>query len=351
VAGPRNSATDLESSFGITPAQDIMPPGKAVRRLVCFFALLAFLALGTDALITGGLRRISTSTFGSWNEMMEGRVNAEVVITGSSRAEYHYDPRAIEAIAGHTAFNLGRNGSQTDVQLAVLRAYLAHNRKPRLVIHNLDAFTFVTTREVFEPAQYVPYLRDPGLYHDMRQLDSNFVKGRYLPLYGYVVQDMNFAWLLGLRQWLGSSPRQDSFSGFVPRDKEWTNEFSNFKASHPSGVDFGVEPKGIVVLEQLIRLCKDNGVPLLLVYSPEYTGMQSLENNRPKIFREFERLAAQYNVPIWDYSQWKYNGDTQYFYNSQHLNARGAALFSDDLAHRLKGSLPTDAGPGGVMRP
>jgi hypothetical protein len=316
-------------------------PGKTVLRLAYFFALVGLLAVGTDALITAGLRRISTSTFGAWNQMMEGKVNAHVVITGSSRAEYHYDPRTIEAVTGHTAVNLGRNGSQTDVQLAVLRAYLEHNRKPQLVIHNLDAFTFVTTREVFEPAQYVPYLRDPQLYRDMRQLDPNFAKARYIPLYGYVVQDMNFSWILGLRGLVGWPPRQDSFSGFVPRDKEWTNEFGNFKANHPAGVDFGIEPKGIGVLEQMMRLCKDNGIPLVLVYSPEYTGMQALENNRARIFAEFQRLASQYNVPIWDYSQWKYSSDTQYFYNSQHLNARGAAIFSDDLANRLKEYLPT----------
>ena len=38
-----------------------------------------------------------------------------------------------------------------------------------------------------------------------------------------------------------------------------------------------------------------------------------------------------------DYSDWTYAQNTEYFQNSQHLNAEGAAIFSEDVANRLKG--------------
>ena len=132
----------------------------AVRRVACFFALVMALAFALDAMITSGLRHMTTSQYGVSNRIMRGLVNADIVITGSSRALSHYDPRIIQAITGYSAFNLGRNGSQTDMQVAVFKAYLVRNRKPRILIHNLDAFTFVTTREVYDPVQYVPYLYD-----------------------------------------------------------------------------------------------------------------------------------------------------------------------------------------------
>jgi hypothetical protein len=75
------------------------------------------------------------------------------------------------------------------------------------------------------------------------------------------------------------------------------------------------------------------------VYSPEYAEMQNLTKNRPEIFSHFNDLAARHRVPFWDYSNWRYAGDTEYFTNSQHLNADGAAVFSADLANRLKGYL------------
>ena len=97
-------------------------PGKTVRRLVVFFCTIIALAFVMNAVITSGLRRLKTSAFGASNQIMEGKVNAQVVITGSSRALSHYDPRIIETIAGRTAYNLGRNGSQTDMQVAFLKA-------------------------------------------------------------------------------------------------------------------------------------------------------------------------------------------------------------------------------------
>ena len=323
-------------------------PRKAIARLVVFFGLIILLAFALNSVITTGLRRIKTSTYGDWNRVMQGRVNADVIISGSSRAASHYDPRAIEDSTGYKAFNLGQNGSQTDVQLAVLKTYLEHNQKPRLIIHNLDAFTFVTTREVFNPALYVPYIKDPEMYQTLKNISPDFVKGRYVPLYGYVVQDMNFAWILGIKNLMGLSPVENHFDGFAPQTKRWTGDFQSFKANNPNGVSFAIEPKGMQVVEQLIRLCQDNGIQLIFVYSPEYAEMQSLETNRKQIFAEFHSLSAHYHVPVWDYSGWKYAGDRDLFYNSQHLNSDGAALFSADVAARLKEYLSSQPSPAAV---
>jgi hypothetical protein len=326
----------FQESIADRPAKSSIPPGKAVRRLVSFCFLIVLLVFAVNALVGVGLRHIRTSSFGAWNQVMQGRVNADVIISGSSRATYHYDPRVIESATGRTAFNIGRVGSQTDVQVAVLKAYLEHNRKPTLVVHNLDAFTFVTTREIFEPAQYVPYLDDQTLYESLRRFDPNLAKSRYLPLYGYIVEDMNFAWFTGVRALLGRFPKEDYFLGFSPRDKEWSDEFERFKRGNPHGVSFAIEPKGVEALAQLIQLCQQNGIQLVLVYSPEYSEMQTLTNNRIAIFATFKELADRNHVQLWDFSNWMHDGDRDYFYNSQHLNSKGAEAFSDDLAARLK---------------
>ncbi len=331
-----------EASFSSSGSTEVaaqsqpMPPAKALRRLAAFFALIIALIFLMNALISTGLRQVNTSYYGAWNAAMQGRVNADIVISGSSRASYHYDPRAIEAATGRTAFNIGRPGTQTDVQLAVLSAYLEHNRKPQLIIHNLDAFTFIPSHEIYDPALYVPYLGDPALYDPLRRIDPELVKSRHIPLYGYVVEDMNFTWITGLKALAGINPRQDYFLGFSPRPYEWDQAFSYYRKTNPDGVSFAIDPAGVEALEGIIQLCRDHGVPLILVYSPEYDEMQQMTNNRAEIFARFRQLADQYHVLLWDYSSWPQNSDQAYFYNSQHLNATGAALFSDDLAKRLK---------------
>jgi len=320
-------------------AHSALEPREAVVRVVWFFVLVGAIAFAMNAAINAGLRRVQTSYFGAWNKVMQGQVNAAIVISGSSRAAYHYDPRTIQAVTGYSAYNLGRPGTQTDVQAAVLKAYLEHNRKPLLVIHNLDAFSFVSSREIFDPALYVPYLNDKEIYDPLSKIDPTLYKSKYIPLYGYVVSDMNLTWITGLKALLGVSPREDYFLGFSPRDKVWTDDFEKYKTTNPHGVNFPVENQAVQALRGLILECSKNQIPLLFVYSPEYGEMQAMTNDRNAIFKEFHALGDQYHIPIWDYSDWKYDRDISYFYNSQHLNAQGAAAFSEDFALRLRSYL------------
>jgi hypothetical protein len=323
--------------------QSLAMPGFA--RIALFFALAAGLLFATDRAVTQGLRRIRTSDFGVTNQIVGGKVNADIVISGSSRALTHYDSRAIQEITGRSTFNIGRNGSQTDLQLAVLKTYLRHNTPPKLVVHNLDLFSFVTSHEIFDPAQYLPYLNEPPVYAAVMRVYPHAWKWRYLPLYGYVVEDMHFAWMVGLKALAGIQPVEDHGQGFIGRQRAWTDEFAKFQAAHPEGVNFEVERQGVLDLRELVETCRRSDIPLLLVYSPVYHEMRPLEKNRAQIFALFHAICDPANVPLWDYGDAPLSRDRTKFYNSQHLNADGAALFSADLAQRLARSnlLPQSA--------
>lgn len=333
---PVASATYPAPPTASSVSGQCLKPSSAVCRLLLFGAFLLLLACSLHMAITSGLRRIKTSAFGASNQIMDGRVNAQIVVTGSSRALVQYDPRIVQSVTGHSTFNLGRNGSQTDMQVAFLKAYLAHNHKPELVVHNLDAFTFVTTRRIFDPTQYMPYLWDRELYEASSQINPRIWRSRYVPLYGYVVEDMNLAWTKGVAGFFGWSPREDYFLGFNPRHTQWTGDFESFAASHPKGVTFDIDPAAIQQLEDLILTCKKNGIELIFIYSPEYDQMQAMTSNRKQIFAQFRQLADRDGIPLWDYSDWSHNGDKRVFYNSQHLNAEGAEIFSKDVAYRLQ---------------
>ncbi len=319
-------------------------PRRPVVRIVSFFALLLAVLIGADALVNVGLRKVDTAAFGVFNRIVRGGIDADLVVSGSSRALNHFDPRIVAARTGHTAMNIGINGSQTDMQLAVFRTYLAHNRRPRLLVQNLDSFTFVTSRKgLWFPAQYMPYLNEPALYDALLAIDPDLWKVRRLPLYGYAVHDMNFTWWLGLRRLAGWNPPEDRFLGFQPRNAPWSGEFADFRDRQGRGVTFEIEPQGIKDLEALLDLCKAERIPVLLVYSPVYYEMQAIETNRSAIFDRFRAIAQRYDVPLWDYSASRLSQSREYFVNSQHLNAAGADLFSREFAADLAASslLPT----------
>lgn len=308
---------------------------NAVLRIAAFVAVLGAVVCAVHSMIETGLQRISTSSFGVTNRMVKGAINADIVVSGSSRALVHYDPRVIQSITGLSVFNIGRNGSQSDLQLAVLKTYLRHNAKPKLVIHNLDLYSFVTSHEIYDPAQYLPYLGEQPLYAAVRNVYPDAWKWKYLPLYGYVVADMRFTWLLGLQRCFGVEPTEDHINGFAPRPWAWTGEFEAFRRDNPNGVATPIEPAGVRVMEELMSLCRAEKIPLLLIYSPEYFEVQSLQTNRAQIFAQFAVLSARYQVPLWDFSNSGLAKSRAYFYNSQHLNSDGAAAFSEEVARRL----------------
>jgi hypothetical protein len=316
---------------------DVVTTGfGSLKRVIAFFGLCIAAIFGVHAAVPAGLHLIDTSNFGVFNRIMTGRIGADILITGSSRALTHYDPRVIEKATGHSAFNIGINGSQTDMQVAVFKTYLEHNRQPRLLIHNLDSFTFETSHGgVYFPGLYLPYLNEEPIYRALHVIDRDTWWSRYVPLYGYTVEDMNFTWMRGLGGLVGWRPREDRFDGFQPRHTPWTGDFEAFKRSNPNGVEFPVEPAGLAIFEDMLRLCRDRGIPVLLVYSPVYSEMQALERNRADLFARFHSLAVQYRATLWDYSQLPMSSDKANFYNSQHLNADGAARFSGELAAAL----------------
>jgi hypothetical protein len=330
-------STQIDVRGAVTVAGKPRSARSAVSRLLLFLSLTVATFSVIDQLIDKGVRTIKTSSFGVFNRIIDGRINTAIIISGSSRALNNFDPRLIEGPTGLTAFNIGIDGSQTDMQLAVFDTYLRHNVKPSLLIQSLDSFAFVTSRSGVAEAQYVPYLNEQPIYRALSAVEVNTWKSRYVPLYGYAT-DLNFTWWAGVRGLLGWNPREDRYLGFGPRNAQWTGEFERFSRERRAGVRFEIEPEGVRVFEELMRLCKDQGIRVLLVYSPVYYEMQALETNREEIFRRFKDIAQRYDVPFWDYSRSPISFRKEYFVNSEHLNAKGAAVFSADLATALKRS-------------
>jgi hypothetical protein len=335
IARPLESATEPGGKRSAPQKRAHHSAWSGLIKIGCFFCLIVVLLIGSNAIINAGLRRIKTSQFGVWNEIVQGKINAEIVICGSSRALTHYDPRIIEHITGSRTFNIGLNGSQTDMQLARLKAYLKHNQKPKLLVQNLDLYSFVTSHEIYDPAQYIPYLHEESIYAGVRRVYRDAWKWKYLPLYGYAVEDMRFNWMTGLKALAGIQPREDHLNGYRPRDTGWTGDFEKFRANNPEGIVVEMEAQGVRDFEELLGLCAQQAIPVLVVYSPEYYEMQAIERNRNEIFAKANELISRFSFPLWNYSDSAICRDRSNFYNSQHLNRNGASAFSNEFAERL----------------
>lgn len=317
-----------------------MPPpspasGRALLRFALFLAFTVLAALLVHAGIRLGLRRVETGFFGATNRMLEGRSAASIIVTGSSRALVHYDPRLLASATGLPALNLGRNGSHTGLQLAVLKTHLRYNSAPRLVIHNIDLHSLATPAEIHDPGQYLPYLDEPALYDEIRAIHPSAWAWRHLPLYGHAVADPRMHWIEGVARLAGIERTETLVDGFQPRAWSWTSDFERFARRAAGGYQVARDDRGRDQLTALLQLCREAGLPLILVFSPEHAAVRPLQLNRAAILAEIADLAASSGTPFWDFSESPLCLERSNFYNSQHLNADGADAFTRELARRL----------------
>jgi hypothetical protein len=324
---------------------------SGLKPLLLFFFLLGVILLALNHLISLGLRKIHTSNIGAVNKFMQGQCETDILVCGSSRALVHYDPAMIEKATGHRAYNIGRNGGHIDVQVFTLHAFLARNSHPKLIILNLDIHSLLPSEELLfsDILPFVPYLNEPDIEEGLAEINPHVWKWRYIPLYAYVVEDMNFQWMAGLLANFHISPREDYYLGFNGRDWKWSSEFDNFARRHPLGIKARQEQRGVERFRAFLSTVNSNGIPMVLVYSPEYIGAQRLVQNRPEIIEKMRSIAAEFSVPLWDFSDSPLCQDTAYFYNSEHLNRTGAKKFSEDLSARLNAEVFKTDHPRGAM--
>ena len=75
-------------------------------------------------LADNGLRKSVNSVYHDWLQILEGNINADIVISGSSRAYFGYNPSILEDKLKMKTFNLGYSAAGYQLQLEKLKIYL-----------------------------------------------------------------------------------------------------------------------------------------------------------------------------------------------------------------------------------
>ncbi len=300
---------------------------------VLFLVLGAVLALVLQQVLLQGLKHYGEGNIGIMNRVMRGHIDADILISGSSRAMFHYDPRIIEVETKLKSFNIGRNGTKLHEQLELLQLYLRRNKPPAYLIQNLDMSSFEKNDDVTDPKQYIPWLNHEEIYGPLYQRKPYYFLYRWCPLLAMVRTGGTQAAVLGLLK--PSTSQTDEFKGYAPQYFMWNKDFERFKAQNPAGVRWTPDPQKIQTLADLLEICRKNGIKVILVHSPEYLETQGFFQNRNETLQAFRKTASRFQVPFWDYSDNPMCGNRAYFYNSQHLNHAGASVFSKSIAQRL----------------
>jgi len=309
---------------------------RLLLRALAFWCIGAAVMLAADRALHAGLGRVSTGPLGVWNAVMDGRAGNPILVVGSSRAEFHFDCEILSLALSKACLNVGENATAPNTQLPFLEAYLARNEPPEIALVSLDPFALGVRKDLNDPALYAAHLDEPHLYALAVAHEPSMRRARDVPLYAFAVLGLGFT-QTALEGLLGPPP-PPGMARFplLAVDREWDGSFEAWLASHPRGDDLPLEPAGVAALEQVLSLFARRGSRVVLVYSPDYAGTRSYLQNRAEVLGTFYGIASLRGLPMLDYSGSSLSSDRAMFYNSQHLNARGARLFSEELARDLR---------------
>jgi hypothetical protein len=157
-----------------------------LKKLILLTLLLVISLYAFSYMVDAGLRRSRNMYFASWNDLYNSKINADLLIMGSSRAEFHISPKIMDSLLRLNSYNLGLSAWHFDMQYARFRIYLQHNKKPKYIIHNVDIYGFSKRNNVADAHQFLPYIRDTILQNVIHNHKGVFdIYQQKIPLFKY----------------------------------------------------------------------------------------------------------------------------------------------------------------------
>jgi hypothetical protein len=307
------------------------------KKIVFLLALLSLSIFTLASIVDMGLRKSRNAYFASWNDLYNSKINADLLIMGSSRAEFHISPKILDSLLVLNSYNLGLSAWHFDMQYARFRMYLQHNKKPKYIIHNVDIYGFSKRVDVADYPQFLPYIEDTILQKVTKNHKGAFdIYQQNIPLLKYKNQQkIAFEGFFNFMGFPNLYDTTSKYKGYCGNDYAWNKDFENFKKRFPKGAKYRFDKEVVRQFNQYLAFCKHENIKVILVYAPEYFEVQPYYKNKSELIKLCQESVKKYDCHFLDYSKNYLCYNRDYFYNSQHLNRRGAELFSFDLGKKM----------------
>lgn len=298
-----------------------------IYKILIFAIIALFLCSVIDYAYSGVLIRSNDARYEAWYDLMHGRIDADIVISGNSRAWVQINPMILDSILNVSSYNLGMNGSAVDRQIRKYRVFKKYNKTPKLIVQNIDFQSLSLCNRGYEREQFYPYFWWLSIREEFYETEPFSFADKYIPLFRY---GGNFGFYFP-----PSQPRHLIKGYMGGADMEWDGG----KLDEIDSISFSYDKSIVKLFNEFLFEMRNNGVKVVFVYTPIYVGATNKMSNLDEMYDFYRKIAEKYNIPILDYTYLDICNDTTYFYNSMHLNRIGAELFTKRLAKDLKSFL------------
>ncbi len=295
------------------------------------------LAFGFDRVLAFGLERwfsqvvIGKLEGGKINQAVKAR--AQAYVFGDSRAEHHYDPEILQSKLGMTFFNAGADG-QDVLYFRMLADLIEQEHRPRLYLVNIDPEDlYPLNYRMQRLTVFAPYLGRSAAVDGIMLVRSiqlsRFTQKAWLFCHSY---RYNGKGSLLLRQVFGEQP--ESVNGFVPLHQAYRDEKRTWSLQEKYD-GYIVEQLGNFATQSVSK-----GIRVVFCTGPAFYRAQfgfNLRTDEWYLMKCIFQMSQMLKIPliqILDRSRPEYQ-DSAFYSDLDHLNAQGAAVFSDDVVGHL----------------
>lgn len=308
---------------------------KFIHQIILFTISLIITLFFMDKIVSNGLQKTKSATFNNLNKIYNGEINADLIINGSSKALVQISPIILDSILKINSYNLGMDGTEFTPQLLQYQLYQKYNTKPKTIIQIIGNTFLTKKKELYGYQKFAPYFYDKDVKELTKKYEGYSFSDYYIPFLRY--SGMYSHIINGILNNFGIDLKQDTnYKGYFEQDRTWDDSFEKFTNKNKNGIINKMDSLSKVDFERYIQNSLKNKIDIILVYPPTYIKSQKLINNRGDIINYYQKIANKYDVPLLDYSNCYISNSTEFFYNSQHLNKKGAGIFTNILANELK---------------
>jgi hypothetical protein len=261
-------------------------------------------------------------------QIINGEINKECIIIGSSRGARNIIAKNIENVTGLSCYNLSYPGSNIEFHEFILRSIIKYNSKPKFVLLAVDDPQELLPTESlkFRLDALYPLVSYNYINNEMISRGEKNFLSRILCLSR--INRSNF----DLRKKYPSALDTILDCGSMPISFQRENRIFDYKGGDLQNQLYSLEnelPNKVKAFKNIQKICNENGIKLYIVFSPNFKQHNISFESRIK-----ELTDNSVGYFIYDTSNMVYK-DKSYFYDESHLQTKGAEIFTDELAKFL----------------
>jgi hypothetical protein len=313
---------------------------QGFRNSILFVAVFLIVYFLFDSFILTGVSKSAAGQLGKVNKICNHEAIPQLAVFGSSVGEVGINTPLLQKQTNLSAYNFSIDGTRFVQYKCLIDELGVKNNTTKLVILTEAYFSLTKVDALTEVERYLANLSNSNIYNSLYSIQPDMIwKCRFVPAYKYTIVSHSF-YLAALDGWKRyfTYNGTDSLLGFTPVYRDWEPDqdkiMDNIKP-------FAIETDSTVIAEYKVRIknLQSKGINVMIVLPPVYSIVLKTKTDFTPLRNSLHGIAEETNSVFLDFTNNKICDNKSLFYNSNHLNYKGAILFSGMLADSINSYL------------